>query len=107
MEIQFDAEKLQEAIVKEITTTTFGGCIASAVEKQLHQRDNYGHGDTVIERAAKEQVSKVVSHVIANELQNKRSDIKRLVREALTDDVYSEMVSTVVKIMTGRIKVDY
>jgi len=109
MEIKIDPKEIQAAIVAEITKTAFGESIVAAVNKAMTEKTGaYGvSGDTIIEKAAKEQVLKVVAKAVDAELEKRTEDIKVTVRESITDDVVKEMTSNIIGVMTGRLKVDY
>ncbi len=106
MEIKIDPEVLQKAIVAEITKTTFGEAIVNAVNKALTQKTGGYSSNTIIEAAAGEQVRKVVSLAISKELESKQEEIKALVQNCITDEVFKEMVSTSIGVMTGRLQLE-
>jgi len=105
MEIKFDEKQLQEAIVSQIATTTFGTAITKAVNEAL-TKSCYNR-DSIIDSAAKEEVRRVVGIIVSEEIQKKKEEIRAKALEQLTDEVFNQMISTAIDIMAGRLKVEH
>lgn len=102
MEINIDAKEIQEAIVKSITETTIGEEIKKAISKVLFE-EPIGYGrKSIIEEACKNEVQRMVSILIRQELDNRKEKICELIRPQISDDIILTMTSSALEFMINK-----
>ncbi len=104
MEINIDTKDIQEAVVKAISDSAIGEQVTKVIQEQFTAKKNSWDSETMMEAAISEEIRRVISLILREEIESKKEEIRALVTPMLTDEIIKDMGSAAFEVMLGTLR---
>lgn len=92
--VNIDKDAIEAELVRAIVESSIGSAIEASIKKSLTEAVGpYHDRKTVVQRAVDEAVQQKIGFIIQGVLASREDDIKRLVEERLTNEVFCRIVT--------------
>jgi len=104
MEVNLDTNAIQDAVVRAIADSAIGEQVKTVIETQLTAKDKSWDSDTIMQKAIKGEVNRLIGQIVREEIDGRKEEIKAVVAPQLTEEVIKEMAGAAFEVMLGNLQ---
>ena len=103
MEVNIDADAIQDAVVRAIADSAIGEQVREVITTQLTAKDNGWDSETILQKSIKSEVTRLISIIVRQEIESRKDAIRELITPQITDEAIKQMGSAAIEVMLGNL----